>query len=254
MDFIPELPNSNGFDNVLVIVDKLTKYAIFIPCTTSITEVETVRLFSKHVIANFGIPKQIISHRDPRWRNDFWGEVCRLMGMKRALTTAYHPQADGQTEVLNQNLEIALRAYVGPSRDDWVEHLDGLKLAYNSTPHSSTGFSPTYLMRDFHPITGSTLLSRPDAICRPHSGAKIDGGDEFVIDPQAQHMADEFEANRNRAKEALLLAQIFQKRSYNHGRLTTEFEGGDMVLLNPHPLNLLRNKKERETQKITNEV
>jgi hypothetical protein len=106
MDFIPELPDSDGFDNILVIVDKLTKYGIFIPCSIKISDVETAQLFFKHVVAHFGLPRQVITDRDTRWRNEFWGEICQLMGMKRALTTAYHPQADGQTEILNQLLEI----------------------------------------------------------------------------------------------------------------------------------------------------
>ena len=115
MDFIPELPLSNGFNNILVIVDKLTKYGIFIPTTTNITEVETTTLFFKHVISKFGIPRQVILDRDTRWRGEFWKEICNRIGMTRLLTTAYHPQADSQTEVLNQSLEISLRAYVGPS-------------------------------------------------------------------------------------------------------------------------------------------
>ena len=82
MDFIPKLPISNGFDNILVIVDKLTKYAIIILTTTRITEEETARLFFKHVISKFGIPRQVISDRDTRWRGDFWKEICRLMGMR----------------------------------------------------------------------------------------------------------------------------------------------------------------------------
>jgi len=96
MDFIPELPESDGYDNILVIVDKLTKYAIFIPTTTTITEKGTAELFFRHVIAQYGIPRQVISDRDTRWKGEFWKEICDRMGMKRALTTAYHPQADGQ--------------------------------------------------------------------------------------------------------------------------------------------------------------
>ncbi len=142
MDFIPELPISDGYDNILVIVDKLTKYGIFIPCKTNITEVETAQLFFKHVIAHYGIPRQVITDRDPRWRNEFWKEICRLMGMKRVLTTSHHPQADGQTEILNQTLEIALRSYVGPSRDDWSKYLDAIMLAYNTTVHTATNFAP----------------------------------------------------------------------------------------------------------------
>lgn len=114
MDFIPELPVSNGFDNILVNVDKLTKYTIIIPTTTNVNEVETAKLFFKHIISKFGIPRQIILDRDTRWRGDFWKEICRLMGMRRCLTTSYHLQADGQTEVLNQGLEISICAYIGP--------------------------------------------------------------------------------------------------------------------------------------------
>jgi len=71
---------------------------------------------------------------------------CDRMGMIRSLTTAYHPQADGQTEVLNQSLKISLRAYIEPSRDDWASYLDALALSYNSTPHTATGYAPAYLL------------------------------------------------------------------------------------------------------------
>ena len=92
MDFIPELPLSSSFDNILVIMDKLTKYAIFIPTTVSVTEVETAELFFHHLISKFGIPQQVITDRDTRWRGEFWKEICKRMGMTRSLTTAYHPQ------------------------------------------------------------------------------------------------------------------------------------------------------------------
>jgi hypothetical protein len=108
MDFIPELPLSDGFDNIFVIVDKLTKYAIFIPTTTTIGEKETAELFFHHIISKFGIPRQVILDRDTQWQGNFWKEICDRMGMTRSLTTAYHPQADGQTEVLNQSLKILL--------------------------------------------------------------------------------------------------------------------------------------------------
>jgi hypothetical protein len=245
MDFVPELPESGEFDNILVIVDKLTKYSIIIPCKTEITELETAKLFFQHVVCKFGIPKQVITDRDTRWRNDFWLEVCRLMGMKRALTTAYHPQADGQTEVMNQTLEIALRAYIGPSRNDWADYIDGFTLSYNSTPHSSTNFSPAFLLHGFQPVTGSTLISNSAAIPRPINEPGTRGGEAVVINDKAQAMIDEFESTRTRAKESLLLAQIFQKRAYNNGRLTMEFEEGEFVVINPHSLNLLRNEKGR---------
>ena len=144
MDFIPELPSSSGFDNILVIVDKLTKYTIFIPTTVSIIEIETAELFFHHIISKFSIPRQVIMDRDTRWKGEFWKEICKKMGMVRSLTTAYHPQANGQTKVLNQSLEISLRAYIGPSKNDWVNYLDVLALSYNTTPHTATGFAPAY--------------------------------------------------------------------------------------------------------------
>ena len=117
MDFIPELPWSSGFDNILVIVDKLTKYAIFIPTTVSVTKIETAELFFHRIISKFGIPQQVITDRDARWKEEFWNEICKKMGMIISLTTAYHPQADGQTEVLNQSLEISLHAYNRPEQE-----------------------------------------------------------------------------------------------------------------------------------------
>lgn len=236
MDFIPELPNSSGFDNILVIVDKLTKYGLFIPTTTKITEKETAALLFKHIFSEYGLPKQIISDRDVRWRGDFWKEVCRLMKIERSLTTSYHPQADGQTEILNQTLEIALRAYIGPSRDDWSDHLDGLRLSYNTSPHSATGYSPAYLLRGYHPITGGTLMNPGPSIPRSVSDTSH---------PEAGDMVDGFMADRHDAQEALYLGQVHQKRAYNNGRIMTEFEVGDKVVLNVDSLELLRSQAGR---------
>ena len=88
------------------------------------------------------------------------------MGMKRALTTAYHPQADGQTEIMNQTLEIFLPAYLGPNRDNWVSSLNGLLLSHNSTPHTATSFAPAYLLRGYVPVTGSSIIHSPQNISR----------------------------------------------------------------------------------------
>ena len=238
MDFIPELPLSNGYDNVLVIVDKLTKYGIFIPCNTGITEKETAQLVFKHIICEYGIPRQIISDRDVRWRGDFWKETCRLLGTERALTTSYHPQADGQTEVLNQGLEIALRAYVGPTRDDWSGLLPALAFSYNTSPHSSTGFQPAFLLRGYLPTTTSTFITDPGQ--DPRTKDNLDS-----IHPDATHLVSELQAARGEARDALILAQAHQQRAYNQGRLIREFEVGEKVVLNVDSLELLRAIKGR---------
>ena len=192
MDFIPELPECEGYDNVLVIMDKLTKYAIFIPTTTVITERETAELYFQHVISQYGIPRQIISDRDTRWRGDFWKEICDKMGMKRALTTAYHPQADGQTEIMNQTLKILLQAYVGPNRDNWVSSLNGLSLSYNST-HTASGFTPAYLLRGYVPVTSSSLIHLPENISR-YLEASYSLTENDLLRPDASEMLEQFNA------------------------------------------------------------
>jgi hypothetical protein len=163
------------------------------------------------------------------------------MGMKHSLTTAYHPQADGQTEILNQTLEISLQAYIGPSRDNWSSHLNGLALAYNSTPHTATGFAPAYLLHGYTPITGSTLLHSPISVPRPILDS--DSNNTESLRPDAEEMMEQFNAEQHRAQEALLLGQHFQCRAYNQGQLRTEFNEGDLVLINPHSLALLRTEK-----------
>ena len=221
MDFIPELPLSSGFDNILVIVDKLTKYAIFIPTTVSVAEIETAELFFHHIISKFGIPQQVITDRDARWKGEFWKEICKKMGMIRSLTTAYHPQADGQTEVLKQSLEISLHAYIGPSRNDWVNYLDALALSYNTTPHTPTGFTPAYLLKSYIPTTRSTLVYHPDGIARPatefgsHNLGNVGNSDETSLHPAALEMSEAFHTARHQAQKALMLGQHFQRRSYN---------------------------------------
>jgi len=88
----------------------------------------------------------------------FWKEVTRRLKIKRALTMAHHPQADGQTEIMNQILETALRSYVIPELNAWSSYLELFSLAYNSTPHSETSFTPAFLLYRFNPQTGTILL------------------------------------------------------------------------------------------------
>lgn len=255
MDFIPELPKSQGYDNCFVIVDKLTKYGLFIPTTTGISAEDTAKLFFQHVVAHYGLPRQVISDRDTRWSASFWEQLCKHMDICRALTTSHHPQADGQTEILNQGLEIALRAYVSATRDDWSDHLDALMLSYNSSTHTATGYAPAYLLRGYLPVTGSTLIHQASSIPRPSPRRTSGGGDEgsgttppdssISVHQHADEMAEQFHADRHRAQQALKLGQAHQQKAYNRGRLQREFKEGDLVVINPHSLELLRQETGR---------
>ena len=227
-------------------MDKLTKYTLFIPTTTTITKKGTAKLFFHHLITQYGIPRQAISYRDTQWKGKFWKEICSQMGIGRALTTAYHPQANRQTEIMNQTLDISLRAYIGPDQDDWTSSLDGLALSYNSTPHTATGFTPAYLLRGYVPTTELSLIHWLESIPCPTNQTSENGtnlSDNETLRPKASEMVEQFTAERHPAQEVLLLGQDFQRRAYNRGRLSYEFEEGDMVLINPHSLSLLKSEK-----------
>jgi len=101
---------------------------------------------------------------------------------------AYHPQADGQTEIMNQTLEISLWAYIGPDWDDWTSSLDGLVLSYNSTLHTATGFAPAYLLRGYILITESSLIHSPESIPCPTNQAsesRTNLSDNETLRPEA---------------------------------------------------------------------
>ncbi|OAA34053.1 pol protein [Beauveria brongniartii RCEF 3172] len=126
MDFIVKLPKSKEpmtgaiYDSILVIVDKLTKYAYYIPYMESSDAKDLAYMFFKTVVAQHGLPTKLISDRDKLFTSNFWKCLMETMKIKQGLSTAFHPQSDGQTEILNQVLEQYLRSYVNYRQDDWV--------------------------------------------------------------------------------------------------------------------------------------
>ena len=234
MDFITKLPESQGFNSIFVLICKLTKYAFFVPCDTNLTEKKAAKLFFNKIVTHVGLPKQIISDRDTRWRNVFWKEVCESMGSQRALTTAYHPQADGQTEILNQMIEVAIRAFINKNRDNWSQLLPYLAFAYNNTPHTATKFTPSYLLYGFHPCSPTDFFTNGSLIKRPNLY-------KFNV-PDAQQFAKEITAVRLTTKHSLKLAQLQFQESYNKNHIFVPYEPGDQVLINIHSLQLQESK------------
>ena len=106
MDLITDLPLSEGFDSLLVVVDQgLTKGVILIPCNRTITVEGTAQLLFKNLYKRFGLPDKIISDRGPQFTSKAFIELSKLLGIKSALSTVYHPQTDGATEWVNQEIE-----------------------------------------------------------------------------------------------------------------------------------------------------
>jgi hypothetical protein len=123
MDFITDLPGSEGNDSILVVIDRLTKMSHFIPCKKELTAEGLARIMTKEIFRLHGIPKDIITDRGTLFTSDFWKNYMTKMGVDRRLSTAFHPQTDGQTERTNSILEQYLRAYVNYQQDNWNELL-----------------------------------------------------------------------------------------------------------------------------------
>jgi hypothetical protein len=143
---------SKGYDYLMVVTDRLTKYIHLIPATTKMTAPQLVPLFMGHVVMNHGMPKYITSDRDKLFTSKFWASLTDLMGIERRLTTAYHPQANGQTERTNQTIEQYLRHYVNYQQNDWVAYLPMAQFAYNNAVHSTTGETPFFANYGYNPV------------------------------------------------------------------------------------------------------
>ncbi|MBW0501581.1 hypothetical protein O181_041296 [Austropuccinia psidii MF-1] len=118
MDFITQLPLSNSIDSILVIVDRLSKMQVFIPAMSSITSLDLAHLFIKNIFSKHGLPSSIGSDRGSLFGSSFWTNLCQHLKISRDLSTAYHPETDGQTERVNQILEQYLQMYVSYHQDD----------------------------------------------------------------------------------------------------------------------------------------
>jgi transposase InsO family protein len=154
VDFIAELPDSHGYDAILCIVDSVSKRAHFVPTHTTITSLGTARLFLAHSWKLHGLPKAVVSDRGPQFVSEFTRELYRLLGIQLAASTAYHPQTDGQTERVNQELEQYLRLFVNERQDNWDELLPLAEFQYNNRIHAGTRESPFMLDTGMHPRMG----------------------------------------------------------------------------------------------------
>jgi len=172
IDFIEKLPSSSGFDTILVIVDRLSKQAIFISTHDTITSAELARLFVTHVFSKHRVPSHVTSDRGSEFVSHFFRSLGTALDMRLYFTSGYHPEANGQAERMNQTLEQYLRVYCNYQQDNWSELLPLAEFAYNNAPSTTTGVSPFFANKGYHP----NLLVYPErdiASSRAH---------DFVVD------------------------------------------------------------------------
>jgi hypothetical protein len=156
MDLIMDLPPVEGYNSILVMVDRgLLKGVILCPCAKTITWEETATLLFDNLFKTFGLPDKIISDRDPRFAAHTFQELLKLLNIKSNLTTAYHPQSDGATKRINQEIEVYLSIYCTSHPENWLHSLSTLEFTHNNTRHSERIHSP------FKLIQGNNSISVP---------------------------------------------------------------------------------------------
>ena len=144
MDFIEPLPDSGGFNSILVVVDRLTKWSIFIPTTTRLTSPKLAQLIIDNVISQHGVPESIVSDRGSKFTSRFWGYVTSKLGVDLRLSTAYHPQTDGGLERMNQEVQAYLQNCLNHKQSDWAQWLPMAQLALNGRHQEGIGTSPFF--------------------------------------------------------------------------------------------------------------
>src|ERR687887_818215 len=222
VDFIVDLPQSNGYDSVMVVVDLLSKRSHFIPMNTTISAVGPARLFRDHVWKLHGLPRRIISDRGTQFTAEFTQELYRLLGIEPAMTTAYHPQADGQTERVNQELEQYIRLFVSERQNDWVELLSMAEFQYTNNVHASTHQTPFVLDSGQHPRMGF----------EPQIPSRMESANEF---------SHRMKVALEEAQAALVKAKDDMAKYYDRKRLPTpEYKPGDWVYLDASDINTTR--------------
>ncbi|SAL96256.1 hypothetical protein [Absidia glauca] len=215
MDFIVGLPSSSDYDSIWVVVDRLTKMAHFVPCKDTITSEGLASLFITHIFRLHGLPQDIVSDRGALFTSKFWQELTRRLHIKSNLSTAFHPQSDGQTERTNSILEQYLRMYSNHQQDNWVDLLPLAEFSYNNAVQSSIKCSPFYANQGRHPRANITSVVNQDE--------SVPAVDDLVHDISSiqQHL-----------KEELDLAQQQQQQYYDqHHKPTPEYRVGDQVYL-----------------------
>jgi hypothetical protein len=160
MDFVTDLPESENCTTIWVVVDRFTKMAHFIPLKEK-TATYVARQFVTHIWKAHGLPDDIVSDRDTAFTSKFWKEVMAFLGVQQRMSTAFHPQTDGQTERVNQVLEAYLREYCNYEQNDWAELLPLAEYAYNNSFSTATGLSPFYANYGFNPRTNWPTAEQP---------------------------------------------------------------------------------------------
>ncbi|CAJ2661993.1 unnamed protein product [Trifolium pratense] len=217
MDFITSLPLSFGYTTIMVVVDRLTKYAHFIAMKTDYTSKSVAEAFMHNVVKLHGMPKSIVSDRDKVFTSTFWQHLFKLQGTTLAMTSAYHPQSDGQTEVLNKGLELYLRCFSFNNPKSWFKMLSWSEFWYNTAFQTSIGMTPF-----------KALYGRDPPYLTRYVAQASDP-------PTLQEELMERDKILQQLKDNLIRAQQYMKKQADKHRSDISLKIGDLVLVKLQP-------------------
>jgi len=230
-DFITKLLLAQGYDSILVVVDRLMKMVHFIPTTEKMLAEELARLFRDNVWKLHGLPESIISDRRPQFTAGLMQELNEMLGIKSKLSTVFHPQTDGQTKRINQELEQYLRMFIDHRQEQWPEWLGMAEFAYNNKVHSSTRTSPFKANYRQDPRMGF----------KGRKKGKYVGAEKFV---------EKMKKIQEEAKAVLRKVQKDMRKYADRKRLDTEeYKVRDLVMLSTKDLKY--QMVGRRTEKLT---
>jgi len=225
VDFITQLPKSAGYTQIMGVVDRFTKMAHFIGLAEKVTARDVAESFLKEVWKPHGLPLEIISDMDAKFEGEFWESMCKKLGIKRKMSTSYHPQSDGQTERVNQVLGGYLSIFVNYNQDDWYHLLPLAEFAYNNSVTNAHNMTPFFANYGYYPQT-EWLKERE---------AQNPGANLFAHWMQTIHQ---------QARQSLEKTREAMGRYYNRkAKQQPDFKIGDMVTLNAKNIRTKRPSK-----------
>lgn len=217
MDFVEGLPKSLGKDCILVVVDRFTNYAHFLPLSHPYSASSVAKLFFDNIYKLHGVPDYVVSDRDKVFTRTFWQELFKLSKVSLCMSSSYRPQSDGQTERVNQCMETFLRCFAHACPSKWLDWLPSAELWYNSSPHSAIGRAPFEALYGYSPKTLG--LSQLDLSLAADVSSWL----------QDRKLMNEL------LHQHLLRAQQRMKRQADKHRSERSFEPGDLVFLKFQP-------------------
>ena len=228
VDFVGPLPRTpDYFNHILVVVDKFSRMAHFIPTTTNVTAKETAELLLTNVVRLHGLPDAIISDRGHEFVAALFQEVWKAMGTELRMSTAYHPQSDGQTERVNRELEQQLRTHANRTGSNWKQWLSVVEMHYNSDVHESTGKTP-YEMNGVDWRDQWALAMRS-----PRASLSNDGANDLLRD---------IRTTWEDARQVMLKMREQQRKYADQRRRDERYQVGDLVMLSTDKLAVGRGK------------